>query len=81
MNHPEFPGGTLLKLHGSLLSTSFHNEGVDNLWNGEHRIHPQEILISLGKTLRTFTHYTLVFSPTHNRAGYINTDHISEIQP
>ena len=32
--HPQFPGGTLLKLHGSLLSTSFHNEGIDNLWNG-----------------------------------------------
>ena len=79
MKHPEFPGGTLLKLHGSLLSTSFHN--TNNLWNGESNIHHNQIFISLGETISSLTHYTLVFSPSHNRSGYIKTDHIMEIQP
>lgn len=78
MNYNIKPG-TLVKLQGQFLSTSFHEDRVDDIpWDG-HKVVPNDVLVYLGEDIVRNMRWVRVFSSTHNRVGYVKLFHISEV--
>ena len=79
MNTDDLRPGSLLKLQAQFISTSFQEDGENDLfWEGD-KIYPRDLMIYLGEDVVRFQRWARVFSSSHNRIGYVKLHHIVEV--